>query len=365
VEKRRKDIEIDVFTSLPNRYQTYRIDSDEFENNTMIKVHRAPIPKHASGMLDQTLAFISYAKFVLKGAKDKEWDLIVATSSRLMTASLAAYLAKKKNIKLYLDIRDLFTDTMKDILRNHPLRIVLPFFRLMEKITYKSASRLNVVSEGFISHVKEIAPKHELTVFTNGIDDQFLNIKKSKKSDKNNLPIILYAGNIGEGQGLHNIIPFIAKDLITIAEFHIFGDGGRRTALETKVTNFGLENVLIKNPISRKELLKEYSKADILLIHLNNLSAFQKVLPSKIFEYAATEKPILAGVSGYAAEFIKKEVPGVEVFNPCDSSDMKLALKRLLAGPTIINRKEFCNKYLRRNIMSQMANDILILHEKT
>ena len=48
---------------------------------------------------------------------------------------------------------------------------------------------------------------------------------------------------------------------------------------------------------------------DVLFLHLNDYSAFRKVIPSKIFEYAATGKPIVAGVSGYAAEFLRHENP--------------------------------------------------------
>ena len=44
------------------------------------------------------------------------------------------------------------------------------------------------------------------------------------------------------------------------------------------------------------ELLNYYNQANILFLHLNSIKAFEKVLPSKIFEYAASNKPILAGV---------------------------------------------------------------------
>ena len=69
------------------------------------------------------------------------------------------------------------------------------------------------------------------------------------------------------------------------------------------------------------------------------------MLPSKIFEYAATGKPILAGVSGYAAEFLNDQVEGVEIFSPCDVKAMKLGLQKLLNGPKIIDRKDFCLYY--------------------
>ena len=59
----------------------------------------------------------------------------------------------------------------------------------------------------------------------------------------------------------------------------------------------------IIDPVSRSDLFDEYKNADVLFLHLNDYAAFRKVLPSKIFEYAATGKPILAGVAGYMQNF--------------------------------------------------------------
>ena len=85
-------------------------------------------------------------------------------------------------------------------------------------------------------------------------------------------------------------------------------------------------------------LLEHYRKADILFLHLNNFRAFEKVLPSKIFEYAATGKPILAGVSGYASKFLREQIVGVQVFNPCDIVGMTAGLNKLLSGPKFFDR---------------------------
>ena len=69
-------------------------------------------------------------------------------------------------------------------------------------------------------------------------------------------------------------------------------------------------------PVKRDELIEIYQSADVLFLHLNDFDAFKKVLPSKIFEYAATGKPIWAGVAGYAAEFITSKIENSAVFFP-------------------------------------------------
>ena len=96
-----------------------------------------------------------------------------------------------------------------------------------------------------------------------------------------------------------------------------------------------------------------------MFLHLNDYNAFKKVLPSKLFEYAALGKPIWAGVSGYAAVFVQKEIINASVFIPGNDIDAERALSVLSLEPQ--NRDNFIHKYARFNIMNKMAEDILSL----
>jgi glycosyltransferase involved in cell wall biosynthesis len=107
----------------------------------------------------------------------------------------------------------------------------------------------------------------------------------------------------------------------------------------------------------RAALLDAYRSADILFLHLNDYDAFTKVLPSKIFEYAALGKPIWAGVAGYAARFVQAEIDNAAVFPPCDVKQALLALDRLQIRTT--PRAPFIEKYARQRIMAAMAREIL------
>ena len=350
--------EIDVFTTMPNRYRTLGAVAPQQEKFGSVHVTRFQLPPHQSGMIDQAKAFLTFAQSVRRAIRSKQWDLVLATSSRLMTASLGAHVAKRAGAKLYLDIRDLFTDTMEDVLKASPLKILLPVFDALELRTFRSANKINVVSAGFVPHIQKIAPKVGLSTFTNGIDEEFVSGDFSL-AEQNDLPLVLYAGNMGEGQGLHHVIPEVAKALKDRVQFRLFGDGGRRKVLQNELDSAAIATVKILDPVPRSALFAEYRKADVLFLHLNDFKAFRKVLPSKIFEYAATGKPILAGVGGYAADFLRDQVPGVEVFEPCDVAGMQAGLERLLQGPRMIDRKSFCSRYLRKNIMREMAGDVL------
>ena len=352
-------IQIDVLTTLPNRHHTLKVTAPVEEQFRAVSITRIALPEHKSGMVDQARAFVRYARAVQQRVRGRRWDVVVATSSRLMTASLGAWVAKRRDAMLYLDIRDLFTDTMEDVLAKSPLRGLLPGFRALERWTFRAARQMNVVSVGFLPHIQRVAPGLTPTVYTNGIDPTFVetDFAQSTPTEK---PVVLYAGNMGEGQGLHRIVPDVAAARPDV-QFRLIGDGGMRWVLMESVEHLSMSNVEILNPVARDALMDAYRQADVLFLHLNAYKAFHKVLPSKIFEYAATGKPILAGVGGHAADFLKEHIPGVEVFPPCDSNAMQAGLQRLLSGPRMIDRSEFCSLHLRENIMEQMAGDIFAL----
>ena len=108
-----KDANATVLTTIPNRYATYQTKVKKIERSSNIEIIRFNVPSHNSGMIDQARSFISFYFQVKAYIKDNDFDLVYATSSRLFTAFLGARIARKKDIPLYLDIRDLFIDTIK------------------------------------------------------------------------------------------------------------------------------------------------------------------------------------------------------------------------------------------------------------
>ena len=114
--------------------------------------------------------------------------------------------------------------------------------------------------------------------------------------------------------------------------------------------------------MSRKELILEYQKADILFLHLNDCKAFETVLPSKLFEYAMFGKPMLAGVSGYAAEFIQRHIPWCAVFHPCDIEGAIQQLALLEQNKKTISAElidQFYQKFNRAVLMGNLANKVV------
>ena len=357
----RTDLEIEVVTTAPNRYSSFEQKAESYEVIDGIHIHRITLPTHNSGMYDQILAFFSYYRHAMKITKNSDYEAVFATSSRLFTAFLGARIASKKGISLYLDIRDIFVDTMSDILPSFISFFATPVLNLIENYTFGKAKHINLVSKGFLKYFKEKKLGCSFSFYTNGIDKEFDGVVDISKRQipKNKTLNILYAGNIGEGQGLHKILPALADRLGKRANFVVIGDGGLKEELKNSITSLVSDNIELRAPVGRKQLIDEYLKADVLFLHLNDYPAFEKVLPSKLFEYAAFNKPIFAGLSGYSADFIYSEITDCEVFMPCDIDDAVQKFDRL--NLAVEPRMEFIEKFRRETIMTMMAANILLV----
>ncbi|KZN44389.1 glycosyltransferase family 4 protein [Pseudoalteromonas luteoviolacea] len=357
--KQQAGVEVNVVTTMPNRYASFDAGAKAEETDGNVRIRRISLPSHESGMLDQIKSFKTFYQQAQKLVKSENYDLVFATSSRLFTAFLGARVAKSKQVPLYLDIRDIFVDTIKDVLSPKAVLLLKPVLSAFEKYTFSSAKHINLVSKGFAGYFKARYSKANYSWFTNGIDGEFLDLPDIKRevNSQEKAKRLVYAGNIGEGQGLHTILPEFASLTRENYYFSVIGDGGRKQQLVDRISD--VSNMELLPPVNRAKLIEEYLSADILFLHLNDYPAFEKVLPSKIFEYAATGKPILAGVSGYAAEFIKSEVANAEVFYPGDHQGALQALNKLKLEHT--DRNDFISKYTRTNIMKDMSDSIVAL----
>lgn len=353
--------QIDVITTLPSRYSSFSVDAPKCETFEGLTINRIALSAHKSGMLDQSRAFITFARETLKLCKSQDYDLVYASSSRLMTASLGALIARKKGLRLYLDIRDIFVDTIKDVLSRKLVWALKPLFSWVERWTLSRAQKINLVSGGFKQYFEPRYPDKHFSYFTNGIDQEFIEAQPATSYESTSeIPEVVYAGNFGEGQGLHSIIPDLAKHFEGRLKFKLLGDGGRKLQLEAALQVRKVTNVELLPPVSRRELIVIYQKADVLFLHLNDYDAFLKVLPSKIFEYAAVGKPIWAGVSGFASEFLLEYVNNAAVFAPCDLEAAIHSFDQLSFKTQ--SRTEFVEYFSREIVMKEMAKDIISIY---
>ena len=358
-ERHGNRVHITVVSSTPNRYKTLNVTTDTGADDDQDEdtIHRIPMNTHNSGMLDQALAYRHYFVGARKLARNGQFNIVYATSSRLMTSFLGARIAARHGIPFFLDIRDLFVDTMQSLLRGRLLRMVLPIFDAIERYTFSRTNYVSSVSEAFIPYLKRRGVRSEIGFFPNGIDDMFIKQPSENEEKLAKKKLLVYVGNIGDGQGLDRILPETAKATEHIWDFLIVGYGGAIGKLKERIRDLHVTNITFRDPVPRNRVPEIYAEADALFLHLNNVPAFERVIPSKIFEYAASLKPIVAGLSGYPAKFLKTNVPDALVFDPCAVNQ----LTRILTDSDlrVCERSEFIQAYRRVLIMGSLADKIV------
>lgn len=356
------DVHVDVITTQPNRYHGFSSSAPAVEDFGGYRVRRIGLPCNEGRFKDQARNFLVFARAALRLTKEEDYDLIVATSSRLMTGALGAWIARcKGSVPFYLDVRDILVDSLSELFPARYNWLLIAAFSMVERLTLKQASRVNLISPGFLSYFAMRYPSRQFSLHTNGVDELFLDALPRQRVFSRPGPAaplqVLYAGNIGTGQGLQHILPTLAKKLEGKVDFRIIGAGGALNELAKALSALKVTNVELLPPVRRDALVFYYQNADILFLHLNRFDAFRRVLPSKLFEYAATGKPIWAGVSGYPAVFAKKNIANVAVFLPCDVEGALISLQELDLGD--VCRSEFVEVYSRAKIQKAMAREVL------
>lgn len=358
----RRGQEVTILSATPNRYGTFKPEVIGVRQSGVVQEIRINFNSRKTSFFSSSIAYFCFFIRALVASRKLECDLVFATSSRFFTGLLGLIIARTKKKPLFLDVRDIFSDSLELVVPKF-LKSSIRIIFYLENLIIRSADHLNFVSEGF-SDTYILPENIPVSYFSNGIDDIFLDVKKSKASTKK--ISITYAGNIGLAQDLHNFLPALCIRYPAIS-FTVIGDGSGFTLLSEAISSLNLKNIRLSTPIGREALIEEYIRSDILLLNLQKIRGFEKVLPSKIFEYAAFNKPIIAGVSGYCRKFLDRNVSACWCVKNSDAESYSEAIEEVLTfleRDEAIDRSVFVLKFQRKIIMRELADTLLALGVK-
>ena len=185
--------------------------------------------------------------------------------------------------------------------------LLYKFLKHIELYMYKKATSIIVNSPAFIEHIQKYSNKR-IDIITNGLDDfiyQYFLEEKSQNTQKDKKIRIVYAGNLGIAQDV-KILTEIQEDISKNFEFYLIGNGSQKGEIEKELKEKNIQNILVYSSKERKELLEFYRQADAFFVHLKDIPMFKKTIPSKVFEYVATKKPVIYGLNGVAKEIMEE-----------------------------------------------------------
>lgn len=112
--------------------------------------------------------------------------------------------------------------------------------------------------------------------------------------------VVLHAGNMGEKQGLENVVDaaWRAQERGAAVRFVLMGDGNQRPSLEER--GIGCTHLEFIPPVADSEFTSVLAAADVLLVN-ERPSLREAAVPSKLTSYFATGRPVLAATAADSA----------------------------------------------------------------
>ena len=211
--------------------------------------------------------------------------------------------------------------------------------------------------------VKLIKNKVPVVILPNGISQKKFNLLKFKESENITDKFeITYAGNIGYAQNLETFINAIS--FFPEVTGNIIGEGADLERIKKYAFDKNIVNVKFYGRLPWEKLIKIYQKSSFLYCQLS--SNFYSAIPSKLYEYLSTNKPVIYGGHGAAVKFLDK-FEGVYVCKPDDHISLRNIIKNIISqshlnhsNKQLINRNIIENEFIRESMTNSIYNDVLI-----
>ena len=303
--------EVHVVTALP-WYARHKVDDQwrqvTWRQRTEITSWGSVIRLNPRGGSDKTNIFRRAMGFIffsaaaviagLRAAPHRKFDAVLAMSPPLTLGLAAKCVALGRRAPLIFNIQDIFPDAAVETgaITN---RGVIAIARVLEKITYRSARMITVLSVDLQDNVVAKLPsrfKSRVVVIPNFVDTIQVQPSHRLTAYRHELGIgdqqvVMYAGNVGYSQSLDLMIAAakVRPDLI----FVINGQGSARSGLQSMAAD--LANVIFGDFQPAERLAEVLATGDIHVVPLQQ-GLGRVSVPSKVYSIMAAGRPILAAV---------------------------------------------------------------------
>jgi len=295
-----------------------------------------------SGFFKRVFDYISFAimafftSFIVKKV-----DIVIATSPQFFSAVSGYFIGLFKRKPWIMEVRDIWPESIRAVNAMKSSK-VLDWLEKLELFLYKKAGKIIVVTDTFKDLIASRGiDKEKIEVVKNGVYlDKFKPISKDLRLlSKLALRDKFVIGYIGT-HGMAHKLGFILDAITGMDEnihFLFIGDGSEKQKLLLKKEKLGLKNITFIAFVSKQEIQKYISITDVALVPLKKSETFKTVIPSKIFENAAMQKPVLLGVEGESKKIIEKYKAGL-CFVPENKDSFVMQLNRLYSDKALYER---------------------------
>lgn len=232
-------------------------------------------------------------------------DAIVATSMPPTSCAMGVRMGRKWGCKTVAEIADLWPESIVAYGIAGPHNPAVIALRWLEKWIYKKSDAVVFTMEGAYDYIveqgweKEI-PRSKVHYINNGVDleqfdynkDHFC-VEDPDLDDPDTFKVV-YTGSIRKVNNLGLLLDAAKCVPDPRVKFLIWGDGDEREALERRVSDEGLTNVVFKGKVEKKYIPSIVSRANLNFAHNSFTYLFNYGISfNKLFDYFAAGQPIL------------------------------------------------------------------------
>jgi len=287
----------------------------------------------------------NYASFCVSAAASglalRKPDVVIATSPQLLCALSGWWLAFSKRVPFIFEVRDLWPESLAAVGAGSEGTLLHRALGAIAGFLYRRADRIVVVSPAFKDHLMRYwnVPAAKISIVENGVetdlfrfDPAAMEVRKQMKLEDRFL--ICYIGTMGNAHGLETLIA-AAEELNTSlpnAVFLLIGEGAEKERIAELAAARGLPNIQFLGQQPRQRIPAYVSAADLCLVMLKKTELFKTVIPTKLLEYMACERPVIVAVDGQARRIVEEACAGVFV-EPENSKALVKAILDLEENP--------------------------------
>jgi colanic acid biosynthesis glycosyl transferase WcaI len=342
--------EVTVLTGFPNhptgvvpeewRSRLHRLHHTEIvEGVRVVRTWLWPLPnrKAHERILNYTSFCVSAA---LSGLILPESEVVIGTSPQLLCALAGWWLAAWKRIPFVFEVRDLWPESLAAVGASSEGKFLHRVLSTVAGFLYRRADRLVVVTPAFQDHLVRYwnVPAAKISVVENGVETDIFRQESSAELRKQlkleERFVSCYIGTMGNAHGLETLIA-AAEELQTTlpcAVFLLIGEGAEKERIVKLAAGRDLNNIRFFGQQPREWIPLYVSASDVCLVMLKKSELFKTVIPTKLLEYMACERPVIVAVDGQARQIVEEAGAGIFV-EPGNSHALVNAISDMASEP--------------------------------
>lgn len=347
-----KGIEVDLYTPSPTRNVPDGSvwEREERQMDGKLRIHRFHLYGEGKNPMLRALRYFLGEFILLHYCMWKKYDVAFVDSTppiQGLKMPLIKWLKRKPTI---YNVQDIFPDSLVGTGLTHEGSLIWKIGRIVEKITYRYADKIIVISEDFKKNIMaKGVPEDKIVVVYNWVDqNKVVDVprEENKLFDAYGLDrskfYITYNGNIGLTQNMDMLLD-VAKELQEVYEdihFVLVGNGAYLDEVKRKVADQQLENVHLLPFQPYEDISHVFSLGDASLV-ISKPGVGANSVPSKTWSIMSASRPVLAN-------FDENELKTIIENNHCGiftKAGDKDAFKESIL--TLYNHRELCQEYGR------------------